>query len=86
MSVDHHLEQIGSLVPVSVAEGVLQAENKKSRSPSFLHYQSLLHKNRVQNPTNYWSSKARNEWMSMEVDAKRTVGGVVEHLHCEMLN
>jgi len=82
MSVDHHLVQIAS---VSLAEGVLRSEQKRSRRASFLRYQSLLHRNRVQNP-NDCSSKARIELMLMKVDVKWTEGGVVgeqEHLQCE---
>ena len=94
MSVDHHLEQIALLMFVSLAEGVLRAEQKRSRRANFLRYQSLLHRNRVQNPNDWtWTSKARIEWKLMkvevEVDVKRTVGGVVgeqEHLNCEMLD
>ena len=90
MSVDHHLEPIGTLMPVLLADSevVLQVEQKRSRSANFLRCQSLLHRNRAQNP-NACSSKAENELNSMKLDVKKIVGAAVgqqDHLYCEMLD
>jgi len=63
-------------------------ESLVSRLASFLRYQSLLHRNRAQNP-NDCSSKARNEWKLLGVDVKRIVDAVVgeqDHLDCEVLD
>ena len=85
---DSHPSKADALVGAVMSADHHLEQLERSRLASFLRYQILLHKNRVQNP-NDLSSKARNELKLMGVDVKRIVGAVVgeqNHLDCEVLD
>lgn len=87
MSADHHLDRMASPAPVSMMKGIPQAVQRRTQSPSPLHYQCLLHRIRVQNQTNECSSKARNEWKLMKLENVKMQKGIVDERvgqYCEV--